>query len=326
MKINNITVFGAGVWGSVIAQYLAEGGYKISLWEYNKDLLASFKDRTHPNIENFTFNENITFFGDIKQALENTDLAFIVISTKGIRGFCANLKTALDGKVIPVISASKGIEDESYKTICEIIEEEIPHLKNQVMAFTGPTFALEVAKHIPTKIMLAGSDEKLLKNLEKALTKKPIIVEISTDRRGVEYGGAIKNVLAIGCGILDGIRTGANTKSALIVKAMQEMNQIMLKEGAKTETVYGLAGLGDVILTGMSQMSRNRKLGEKLGQGKDLQTSIEEVGTVAEGVNSVASVYHLIERHKINAPVISAIWQVVCKGEKPTVLVKAMGL
>lgn len=326
MKINRIAVFGAGVWGSVIANYLANAGYDISLWEYDKNLLNSFKDRTHKHIPAFKFAKNVSFFEDIKATLENADLIVVAISTKGIRSFCANLKAGLGDRVIPVLSASKGIEDKTYETICEIIEEEIPSLKDKVLAFTGPTFALEVAKNVPTKILLAGSDEKLLKDLQSALNKKPIIIETSTDRRGAEYGGAIKNVLAIGCGILDGLKTGANTKSALIVKAMQEMNEIMLKEGAKTETVYGIAGLGDVILTGMSQISRNRRLGEKLGEGKDLETAIKEVGTVAEGANSVNSVYNLIEKHSINAPIISAIWQIVCNGEKPNYLIKAIGL
>ncbi len=326
MKINKIAVFGAGVWGSVIANYLANAGYDISLWEYDKNLLDSFNNRTHKHIPAFKFAQNVNFFEDIKGALENVDLIVVAISTKGIRSFCANLKAGLDGKIIPVLSASKGIEDKTYKTICEIIEEEIPSLKDKVMAFTGPTFALEVAKNVPTKILLAGSDKKLLEDLKSSLNKKPIMIETSIDRRGAEYGGAIKNVVAIGCGILDGMVDGANTKSAMIVNAMQEMNEIMLKEGSKTETVYGLAGLGDVILTGMSQISRNRRLGEKLGQGKDLETAIKEVGTVAEGANSVNSVYNLVDKHNINAPIITAIWQIVCNGEKPNVLIKAIGL
>jgi len=329
MKINKIAVFGAGVWGSVIAQYLAKADYKISLWEYDHKLLSQIKNsksRHHPNITDFEFDKNIEFTDDIKETVKDADLIIIAISSKGIRDFSKKLKEILGDKKIPVISAAKGVEDKTYKTICEIIEDEIPHLKNHVMAFTGPSFAFEVAKNIPTKIVLAGRDENLLKQVEKVLHKNPIILEISKDRRGAEFGGALKNVLAIGCGILDGIGDGANTKAAMIVKAMQEMNEIMLKEGAKTETVYGIAGLGDVILTGMSKISRNRQLGEKLGQGMNLEQAKQEIGMVAEGANSVESFYHLIKKHDINAPIITAVRQIVCCDKNADSLIKAIGL
>ena len=328
MNIRKITVFGAGIWGSVIAQHLAKKGFAVSLWEYNETLLNALKTMgRHPNIPNFKIHDNIHLTGDVTEAVANTDLIVFVISSKAIRLFCREqLKPLLNGRIVPVVSASKGIEDKSFKTICEIVEEELPQLKDNVLAFSGPSFALEVAQNVPTKIMLAGADDKLVARVAEVFNGDPIIVVPAKDRRGVEYGGGIKNVLAIGCGVIDGIGDGANAKAALITQALQEMNDILVSQGGQAGTVYSLAGFGDAILTGMSAISRNRRLGEKLGTGLSLEEAKKEVGTIAEGVNSVQSVYDIARKNNLNTPIIDAIWQIVCQGKKPHVLLHAMGV
>ncbi len=327
MNIRKVTVLGAGIWGSVIAQHMAKKGFDVSLWEYDETLLNALKTMgRHPNIPNFKIHDNIRLTGNVAEAVENTDLIIFVISSKAIRLFCRErLKPLLNGRVVPVVSASKGIEDKSFKTICEIIEEELPHLKDKVLAFSGPSFALEVAQNVPTKIMLAGADEKLVHEIAQVMSGDPIIVVPARDRRGVEYGGGIKNVLAIGCGVIDGIGDGANAKAALITQALQEMNDILVSQGGQAGTVYSLAGFGDAILTGMSAISRNRRLGEKLGTGLSLEEAKKQVGTIAEGVNSVQSVYDIARKNHLTTPIIDAIWQIVCQGKKPHVLLHAMG-
>ena len=312
MNIQHITVLGAGIWGSVIAQHLAQKNYDVRLWEYNEQLLHALKTMgRHPNIPNFKLHDNIRLTGNVAEAVENTDLIIFVISSKAIRAFCREqLKPLLAGRAVPVISASKGVEDKTFKTICEIIEEELPFCAGQALAFSGPSFALEVAQNVPTKIMLAGRAE-LVQELAPVLNGDPIIVVPSTDRRGVEYGGGIKNVVAIGCGVIDGIGDGANTKAALITQALQEMNDIIVSQGGQAGTVYSLAGFGDAILTGMSAISRNRRLGEKLGAGLSLEEAKKEVGTIAEGVNSVQSVYDIARKNHLKTPIIDAIWQLV---------------
>ncbi len=327
MKINNIAVFGAGIWGSVIAQHLAKGGYNVRLWEYSEPLLNVLKTSgTHPNIPNFKIHDNIKLTGDVKEAVDNADMLVFVISSKAIRSFCREqLKPLLNGKVLPVVSASKGIEEKSFKTICEIIEEELPQLKDKALAFSGPSFALEVAQNVPTKIMLAGKDPVLVEDIRRVFDADPIIVVPASDRRGVEYGGGIKNVVAIGAGVIDGIGDGANAKAALITQALQEMDDLIVSQGGQPNTVYSLAGFGDAILTGMSAISRNRRLGEKLGSGLSLEEAKKEVGTIAEGVNSVQSVYDIARKNNLNTPIIDAIWQIVCRGKKPHVLLQAMG-
>lgn len=327
MQINKITVFGAGIWGSVIAQHLAQKGYAVSLWEYNEQLLNVLKTMgRHPNIPNFKIHDNIRLTGNVAEAVDNTDLIIFVISSKAIRSFCREqLKPLLHGKVVPVVSASKGIEDKTFKTICELVEEELPELQDKVLAFSGPSFALEVAQGVPTKIMLAGKDLQLVQQIAEVMSGDPILVVPSQDRRGVEYGGGIKNVLAIGCGVIDGIGDGANAKAALITQALQEMNQIIVSQGGAPDTVYSLAGFGDAILTGMSAISRNRRLGEKLGAGLSLEEAKKQVGTIAEGVNSVQSVYDIARKNHLNTPILDAVWQIVCQGKQPHVLLQAMG-
>jgi glycerol-3-phosphate dehydrogenase (NAD(P)+) len=327
MKPNKITVFGAGIWGSVIAQHLARKGYNVALWEYNEQLLNVLKTiGRHPNIPNFKLHDNIRLTGNVAEAVDQTEMLVFVISSKAIRSFCrTQLKPLLNGRAVPVVNASKGIEDKTFKTICEIIEEELPQLKDKTLAFSGPSFALEVAQNVPTKIMLAGSDSKLVAEVAEVLNGDPIIVVPAIDRRGVEYGGGIKNVLAIGCGVIDGIGDGANAKAALITQALEEMNAIIVSQGGKANTVYSLAGFGDAILTGMSAISRNRRLGEKLGAGLSLEEAKQAVGTIAEGVNSVQSVYDIARKNNLTTPIIDAIWQIVCQGEKPHALLQAMG-
>lgn len=326
MKINKIAVFGAGIWGSVIAQHLAKRGYQVSLWEYNEQLLHALQTMgRHPNIPNFKIHDNIKLTGDVKEAVQDADMLVFVISSKAIRSFCREqLKPLLDGKVLPVVSASKGIEDKTFKTICEIIEEELPQLKDKVLAFSGPSFALEVAQNVPTKIMLAG-EASLVDEIKPVFDGDPIIIVPAADRRGVEYGGAIKNVLAIGAGVIDGIGDGANAKAALITQALQEMDAVLVSQGGQPGTVYSLAGFGDAILTCMSAISRNRRLGEKLGSGLSLEEAKKEVGTIAEGVNSVQSVYDIARKNNLKTPIIDAVWQIVCQGKKPHVLLHAMG-
>ncbi len=327
MNINKIAVFGAGIWGSVIAQHLAKQGYKVSLWEYNTHLLHDLQTMgRHPNIPNFKIHDNIRLTGSVPEAVENADMLVFVISSKAIRMFCREqLKPLLNGKVLPVVSASKGIEDKTFKTICEIIEEELPQLQGKVLSFSGPSFALEVAQNVPTKIMLAGKDPALVDEIRPVFDGDPIIIVPASDRRGVEYGGAIKNVLAIGAGVIDGIRDGANSKAALLTQALQEMSSVLVSQGGQAETVYSLAGFGDAILTCMSAISRNRRLGEKLGSGLTLEEAQKEVGTIAEGVNSVQSVYDIARKNNLNTPIIDAIWNIVCQGQKPHVLLQAMG-
>lgn len=322
-----ITVFGAGVWGSVIARHLASQGCNVTLWEFHDHLLREIEatGRHHPHIPNFRIPETITLTGDLHSATENMEMAVLVISSKGMRPFAKQLGKELAGRQITLISATKGIEASSIKTMCEVVEEEIPHLAGKTMVFSGPSFALEVAHGVPTKIVLAGKDAAKTAEAAKVFDAPPLSMELSDDRTGVEWGGAVKNVLAIGCGILDGLGAGHNTKAALITQGINEIARLIIAAGGRQDTAYGLAGVGDFILTGTSDISRNRRLGEKLGKGKAVTQARGEINTVAEGADSAEAVWTLIQRKNLSAPMITAVWKVLREGAAPETMLKALG-
>lgn len=249
---------------------------------------------------------------------------------------------AAPGRPPVVVTASKGIEPESLKTMSEVIEEEAPRLAGRVYALSGPSFAREVARGVATKVMIAGPSKAAAGRLQRMFNGGAMRVEVTTDRRGVELGGTLKNVLAIGCGMLDGMSAGRgasaprhagsgeapagfNTKAALLTEGMSEMGRLIRARGGRAETVYGLAGLGDLILTGTSSESRNRSLGEKLGAGRSLSAAMREIPTVMEGVESAKSAYRMIRAGRVEAPVLTAIWKVLHRGASSRQVLKALG-
>lgn len=322
-----ITVFGAGVWGSVIARHLSAQGCNVTLWEFHEHLLREIEDnaRHHPHIPGFHLPDSIKLTGDLHEAAENMEMAVLVISSKGMRPFARLLGKELAGRQITLISATKGIEAATLKTMCEVVEEEIPHLAGKTMVFSGPSFALEVAHGVLTKVVLAGKDRDKASATAQLFDFDPLKMELSDDRTGVEWGGAVKNVLAIGCGILDGLGAGHNTKAALITQGISEIAQTIIAAGGRQDTAYGLAGVGDFILTGTSDISRNRRLGEKLGKGKAVIQARGEINTVAEGADSAEAVWTLIQRKNLSAPMITAVWKVLREGAAPATILKALG-
>lgn len=326
MTKNKIAVIGAGTWGTVLADHLDKKGNNVVLWDFFKDHAKRVQStRLHPHVPGFTLNPGVSVTSDIGKAVKKADLCIIALPSKHVRKIAREIGRLIPPQRIPLfVSASKGIESSTLMTMCEAIEQEIPVLKNRVMAFSGPSFATEVARGVPTKIKLAGFSKKQLEETRKILNGHPIKVEISTDRKGVEWGGAIKNVLAIGSGILDGMGAGINTKAVLLTHGMVEMGRMIKTAGGNVKTVYGLACMGDLIATGISTHSRNWSLGEKIGSGKTLTQARKEVKTVAEGLQAALSVHRICRLKRIKAPIMTAIWDIVHKGSPPAQLLKAM--
>lgn len=325
--INKAAVFGAGVWGSVLAQHIAKQGRTVAVWEYFEHLVNQINQHggAHPHIPGFHFRPGITVSRDMDTVLADADLILIVTSSKGVRKLAHDINVKLNGRRVPVVSAAKGIEDSSLLTLTEIIEQEMPSERGAVMAFSGPSFALEVAHAMPTKIVLAGRDGKLLERVKPVFNAYPISVELSDDPRGVQWAGAAKNVFAIACGVIDGLGKTINTKAALVTLAMREMNDIVLAAGGTSRTVYGLAGLGDFILTGTSDLSRNTRLGAKLGQGKSLAQARGEITTVTEGADSVESIYSFSKAKGLNTPLVNAVHDIIRKGSPAETVLHALG-
>jgi glycerol-3-phosphate dehydrogenase (NAD(P)+) len=327
-KNPKITVFGAGVWGSVLAQHLAKKGCPVVLWEHFPHVINEIEkhDRHHPHIPHFRLDDSIRLTSSLEEAAKDIELGVLVISSKAVRKFAATLDAHLNGATFPLVSASKGLEDGTGDTVCEVFESALPRFKDMVMALSGPTFAIEIAHAVPSRIVLAGNNDAILKETRAVIDGFPLRVETSTDRRGVEWGGAAKNVFAIACGIVDGMpNLGINTKAALFTQAMREMNAIITAAGGKQETAYGLAAMGDLMLTGTGELSRNRKLGVKLAQGKAVSQARGEINTVTEGADSAECIFGLIAKKGINAPVSAAVRKIIHDGAPPQTLMAALG-
>jgi len=321
-------VLGAGLWGTVLANCLARKGRPVSVWEFFPELAESLEaTRSHPHIPHLELAHSVRVTSDLAAAVRGADTIFAALPSAHVRATARKLRGCLPrGRRAPcIVNAAKGMEPGTLKTMGEVIEEELRLPAGRVFTLSGPSFAREVARGVPTALVLAGPRSPAAERLRRLLNSGALRVELSRDRKGVELGGSLKNILAIGCGILDGLKAGANTKAALMTRGIEEMARLVAALGGREESVRGLAGVGDLIATGTSPESRNRALGEKLGSGKHLEAALREILTVTEGVESAKSGHELAESSGVRCPVITAIWQIVHRGAPPRRVLEAMG-
>ena len=327
-KSNKICVLGAGLWGTVLANRMARDHKQVWLWEFFQRLARNLEEhRKHPHIPQLELSPHVRVTADILAAAAEAEVVLVALPSTVIRPTMRKLRGIASHHAHKpwIVSASKCLEPGTLMTVCEVIEEEAPGLAGRVYALSGPSFAREVARGVATKLLLAGPLRVAAHRLRETLEGPALRVALCADRKGVELGGAIKNVLAIGCGLLDGMKAGANTKAAMITQGVAEMGTLIRARGGKAATIYGLAGLGDLIATGTSPESRNRGLGERLGAGATLQQALKAISTVAEGVESAESAHELVAAARVDAPLLEAIWKVVHGGAQPGLVMQAMG-
>ena len=314
-KRAKITVLGGGLWGTVLAHHLGRPDRDVQLWEFFPEAARRLQSsRRHPHIPGFRLGPNVSVTSDLAQA-EGSDVLLFVLPSQFTRAVARKLR----GTRARIVNASKGVEPKTLMTQGEILEAE---LGRPVCTISGPSFAREVALGVPTMLVLAGPRAAELRSLFHGGC---VSVALSSDRKGVELGGSLKNVLAIGAGICDGLGAGANTKAALFTEGMAEMAGLIRKCGGRERTAYGLSGLGDLILTGTGGESRNRAYGEKLGQGLSPARARREIATVVEGIEAAESAWALARRNRVKAPLIGAIWSVVHRGASPRKVIEALG-
>jgi glycerol-3-phosphate dehydrogenase (NAD(P)+) len=298
---------------------------EVRLWEFfpeNAERLG--RTRRHPHIPGFRLDKAVTVSSNLVETADQAELLIFVLPSEFVRDTAHRVGHLMrQGKPPATVSASKGIEPRTLMTMAEVIASELPD--SPVYALSGPSFAQEVAKGVSTRMVLAGPGGSRAESLRRIFDGGPLRVSWSADRKGVELGGSLKNVVAIGCGILDGLRTGANTKAALITQGMSEMAELIASYGGGPKTAFGLTGLGDMIATGNSQESRNRALGERLGRGQGLQSALRAIPTVVEGVEAAQSARALARRAHLKAPLLEAIWRIVRRDGNPKLVLKALG-
>lgn len=320
-----VTVLGGGMWGSVLAQHLANKRAKVTIWEFVPELAASLKKtRRHAQIPGFRLDGAIKVTHDVAVAVENVDVLLFVLPSRALAATAKTIRRSGFPKNAVAVNASKGVEPHTLATMGDIISRELPSLRGKVWTLSGPSFAREVARGVPTGMMLGGPSGPKAKALVSLFDGGALNVTHWPDRHGVELGGSLKNAIAIGAGILDGLGTGANTKAALLVKGLEEMAHLIHARGGHYNTIYGLAGLGDLIATGTSPESRNRGFGEKLGKGLSPKRALAQIPTVVEGIEASASARELCRRYKVKAPLLEAIWRAT-RGAPAKGVLKALG-
>jgi glycerol-3-phosphate dehydrogenase (NAD(P)+) len=299
MIIDHIAVLGAGAWGSALANLAAQAGHSVTLWARDPDKAATMeKSRENPQLLGMRLDDRVEVTGVLSEALD-ADVILLVVPAQSLRSVAMELRHL---KGVPVIACAKGIEHGSHKFMTEVIAEAAPSVTPAILS--GPSFAADVARGLPTAVTLAAGDETTAENLARALSTPTFRLYHSTDMRGVEIGGAAKNVLAIAAGIVVGRSLGASAAAALTTRGFAELSRFGRALGAKSETLTGLSGLGDLVLTCSSPQSRNYALGIALGQGK---TEALHNGKLAEGVATAPVLVEMAQAKGIDMPIATAV-------------------
>lgn len=310
-----IAVIGLGCWGLVLTKLLTDNFDIVYGWSRKEDLnneLLTAKRASRPFDVELSQKVNVT--SNMKEAVQDADIILLVVSTSAIRSVCKQLKEAgiKDSQIL--VNTSKGLELPSLKRMSEVIKDELPSQRFAVLS--GPTLAKEVLDGYPTAATVAADDIKVAKAVQKALTvKDKFRLYTNTDIIGVELGGSLKNVIAIAAGFLDEMNFGDNSKGALLARGMAEIARISVQLGANPSTMWGLSGMGDLIATCSSHLSRNNTVGRLLAQGKKIDDILASLGSVAEGVKTSKAVCELSEKLGIETPISNAIYKAVYSKE-----------
>jgi len=308
--MGKLTILGGGRWGTALGLHLSKKGFEITFFDRNSAVVESLR-KGKDAYWGIEFAKNPRATNVLDEAIEFSDLIVIALPVQVIRGVLE--KSNLRGKV--VVSASKGLEVGTSKRVSQMVQELCQDCKTLVLS--GPSFAEEVAKGLPCAIVLAGEDLEILREIREIFHSDTFRVYLSEDIIGVELGGALKNVIAIACGVSDGLGFGDNARASLITRGLAEIVRIGSSLGSKRETFYGLSGLGDLVLTSTSSKSRNRTFGFLLGQGLGVEEAEAHIGQVVEGKETVKAVKKLTEELNIYAPISWAVYQVVVEKIPP---------
>ncbi len=322
MKKPRITVLGDGGWGTTLAILLSKKAFQVTLWGafagYSKYLdKKRVNTRFLPKIK---IPKEIKITHDLAQALSRADLVILAVPSQYLRSVLKKIKRQEFPAEAIYLSVIKGIEIGSLKRMSEVIREELGNVKLAVLS--GPTIAHEVALGIPTAAVVASYNKRTRKYLQDIFISDKFRLYTNSDVIGVELGGSFKNIIAIACGISDGLRFGTNTKAALLSRGLAEISRLGSAMGARSSTFSGISGLGDLVTTCISPYSRNRFVGEQIGRGKSLQQIKSHMQMVAEGLPTAKSAYHLSLRYKVEMPIVREVYNVLYKNKSPLKAVK----
>lgn len=316
--VKHIGVIGAGSWGTSLANLLAKKGHQVTLWAYEADLVSRMLNNRVNDLylPDITLSDNLTFTNEISQAA-GQEVVLFVPPSQAMRAVLKSCVADLSATAL-IISASKGIENDTLCPMSDIFDAQLPEgLKKRTAFLSGPTFAKEVALEQPSAVVAASVDAEVAKEAQELFNTDYFRVYTNDDVIGVELGGAIKNVIALAAGVCDGLNYGYNTRAALITRGLAEMKRLGLAMGAKAETFAGLAGMGDLVLTCTGDLSRNRTVGVELGKGRKLNEILSEMTMIAEGVKTTLSTYQLAQKIDVEVPIVEQMYAILYEEKDP---------
>jgi glycerol-3-phosphate dehydrogenase (NAD(P)+) len=319
-----IGIIGAGGWGIALAKLLADKEEQVTLWchgaESFRELRENRESRTY--LASVVLPSSIKFTRSIEAAVTDKSLIICAVPSHTVRGVMTSASSYVSSQTT-VLCGTKGLEEESLKTMGEVLAEIFGDRQQQRHAFlSGPTFAIEVARGLPAAVTVAARHEDIARDAQETMSTQNFRVYTSTDIVGVQMGGVIKNIIAIAAGISDGLNLGHNARAALITRGLAEMTRLAIRMGADPMTLAGLPGLGDLVLTCAGDLSRNRKVGIRIAQGKSVQEITQGTRMVAEGIRNTRSVYMLARSLGAEMPIVEQMYKVIHEGKKPAEAVR----
>ena len=312
--MEKVCVLGTGSWGSALGLTLAKKGYEVSMWTLNEEQ-AKRINKTRENIDylpGVLFPNNMTVTISLEEAVLNSIIIVLAVPSQAIRSVCNQIKPFIKDEQI-IVDVAKGLEKGTGLRLSEVVEEELPN--NPYVTLSGPSHAEEVARDIPTTVVVASTNLEVARRVQDIFMGPKFRVYTNPDIVGVELGGALKNIIAFGAGICDGLGLGDNSKAALMTRGIREISRLGVAMGADASTFSGLSGIGDLIVTCTSMHSRNRRAGYLIGTGKTREEAVEEVGMIVEGIKACHAFYDLKEKLDVEMPITDALYKVLFEGK-----------
>lgn len=320
---NRVSIVGAGGWGTALANLLANKGFDVLIWAYEQEVVNEI-NLTHTNstyINGISLSHNLKATNSLSSIFEFSQILLSSVPTQYIRSVYNDYKSSISQSY--VINVAKGIEQNTYHRCSEIFSD-IGVNQEHYAIMTGPSHAEEVARQIPTTVVVSSENLEFALLVQNLFSTETFRVYTSSDTIGCEFGGSLKNIIAIASGIIDGLRFGDNTKAALITRGLAEINRLAVAFGANPQTMSGLAGLGDLFVTCNSTHSRNRFVGELIGKGKKLNEIVGSMKMIAEGIASTKSVYELSKKINIEMPIIEKVYEILYENLDPIMAIKQL--
>ncbi len=326
MKVYTIGYLGAGAWGVCLADLLAKKGHKVKVWCRNETLAKQLNtERKHPNLKDYTLHKDLHFTSNLAEVLEDINFLVESVTSSGTRPVFEQVKKLAPDLKCPIVLTSKGIEQDSGFLLLDVVLDVLgKEYKDRLTYLSGPSFADELIRELPTTVVCAGFDPEVTHRVQELFQYKTFRIYPNYDIKGVEFGGAMKNIIAIACGASDGLGFGNNSRAALMTRGLHEIRKLAIAKQCRSETINGLSGMGDLCLTCSSRYSRNYRFGYLMAQGKTMEEAKKEIGMVVEGAYTCVSALQIAEKMGVSLPITEAVHKVLYKGVKPMEAVRIL--